>query len=81
MAKPLDEKKYLAYLKKVGWNLQKGGIDFNLYDGNGKFLVSIKIDHGKGKKREVSASSIRKTEIEFKERGWRWPPEKKSKNI
>lgn len=81
MAKPLDERKYLAYLKMVGWSLQKGGIDFNLYDENNQFLVSIKIEHGKGKKREVSATSIRKTEKEFKERGWVWPPEKKSKNI
>ncbi len=80
MAKPLEERKYLAYLKLVGWNLKKGGIDYNLLDENGHFLCAIKIVHAKGKKREVSALSIRKTEYEFKERGWSWPPQKKLKN-
>lgn len=81
MAKPLEEKKYLAYIQRVGWVLSKGGIDFNLYDENNKYLCTIKVNHSKGKKREVSASSIRKTELEFEERGWLWPPKKKLKNI
>lgn len=81
MSKPLEEKKYLKLLKNVGWSCVKGGIDYSLCDENGKFLCTIKIIHGKGKKREVSASSIRKTENEFKERGWSWPPEKKLKNM
>lgn len=81
MTKPLDERTYLGFLKMVGWSLQKGGVDFNLYDENKKFLAAIKIIHGKGKKHEVSATSIRKTEKEFKERGWKWPPTKKSKSI
>lgn len=79
MAKPLEERKYLAYLKLVGWRLVKGGIDYSLCDENGCYLCTIKITHGKNKKREVSASSVRKTELEFKERGWSWPPEKKLK--
>ena len=81
MAKPLEERKYLAYLRLVGWTLEKGGVDYNLLDENGNFLCAIKIIHAKGKKREVSASSIRKTEIELKERGLLWPPQKKSKSI
>jgi len=81
MTKPLEERKYLAYLKMVGWSLEKGGIDYNLYDQHNKFLCAIKVNHGKGRKREVSPTSIRKTENEFKERGLLWPPEKKSKNI
>ena len=80
MAKPLEERKYLAFLKLAGWSLVKGGVDYNLLDENGRFLCAIKIIHAKGKKREVSASSIRKTEHEFKERGLSWPPQKKSKN-
>lgn len=80
MAKPLEERKYLAYLKLVGWTLKKGGVDYNLLDEKGKFLCAIKVIHAKGKKREVSASSIRKTEIEFKERKLSWPPQKKSKS-
>lgn len=81
MTKPLEERKYLAFLKLVGWGLEKSGIDYNLVDDKGHFLCAIKIIHAKGKKREVSATSIRKTEQEFKERGWLWPPQKKLKNI
>jgi hypothetical protein len=81
MAKPLEERKYIAFLKMVEWSLEKGKIDYNLKDENGNFLCAIKIIHGKGKKREVSAISIRKTEAEFEERGWLWPPTKKLKNI
>lgn len=77
MAKPIEERKYISYLKLKKWGLVKGGIDYSLQDENGKFLCTIKISHGKGKKREVSASSVRKTEQEFKERGWLWPPQKK----
>ena len=81
MAKPLDERTYLAFLKLVGWRLEKGGIDYKLVDEEGTFLCAIKIIHAKGKKREISAVSIRKTEHEFKIRDWSWPPKKKSKNI
>lgn len=80
MAKPLEERKYTSYLKMVGWYLEKGGIDYSLRDENGNFLCTIKIIHAKGKKREISPSSVRRTELEFKERGWSWPPEKKLKN-
>lgn len=76
MAKPLEERKYIGYLKIVGWTLEKGGIDYNLYDENGNFLCTIKIIHAKGRKREVSPSSVRRIELELKERGWPWPPEK-----
>jgi len=80
VSKPLEERKYLTLLKLVDWSLEKGGVDYNLIDEKGHFLCAIKILHAKGKKREVSASSIRKTELEFKERGWIWPPKKKLKN-
>jgi len=79
MTKPLEEEKYVALLKTVNWSLKKASIDYNLIDENGCYLCSIKIDHGKGKKREVSSSSIRKTKKEFNERGWLWPPKKKSR--
>jgi len=74
---PLDESTYLEYLKAVNWVLRKGGIDYNLYDENGIFICSIKISHGKGKKREVAAFSVHKTKKKFKERGLKWPPKKK----
>lgn len=75
--KPMDESIYLRYLKMVGWRLIKGGINYNLMDENGIFKCTIKITHGKGRKREVAAFSVNKTEKKFKERGLKWPPEKK----
>jgi hypothetical protein len=78
--KPLDEKTYRQYLKIVGWSLVKGGIDYKLHDENGTFLCTIMIAHGKKSKQEVIAFSVQKTELEFKKRGWLWPPQKKSKN-
>ena len=75
--KPLDVDVFLKYLKLAGWELHKGGIDFNLYDETGIFICAIKIAHGKGKKKEVIAHSVHKTEQKFKERGLKWPPKKK----
>lgn len=63
------------------WRLEKSGFDYNLCNEHGKYICTIKIIHSKGKKREVSASSIRKTELQFKERGLIWPPQKKLKSI
>lgn len=79
--KPLDEKIYLQYLKIAGWSLKKGSIDYKLYDENGNFVCAIKISHGKKTKQEVVARSVHRTEQEFKGRGLKWPPKKKSKNI
>jgi hypothetical protein len=78
--KPLDESIYLKYIKMVGWSLKKGSIDYKLYDENGYFVCSIKISHGKKSDKGVVAHSVKKTEQEFKQRGWSWPPRKKSKN-
>jgi hypothetical protein len=75
--KPMDEGVYLRHLKIVGWSLAKGSVDFKLYDENNEFLCAIKIAHGKHTKKEVVAHSVKKTENEFKKRGWQWPPRKK----
>lgn len=77
--KPMSPQVFKGYLKIVGWRLEKGGIDWNLYDENGGFVCSIKISHGSRTNTEVVAVSVRKVEKEFKERGWVWPPQKKSK--
>ena len=79
--KPMDEGVYLKYLKMVGWRLEKGSIDYKLFDEKDMFLCTIKIAHGKNTKKEVVAFSVQKTEKEFKQRGWLWPPQKKLKNI
>jgi hypothetical protein len=77
--KPLPVKMYQQYIKLVGWKLEKGKIDWNLYDENEIFICSIKIAHGKYAKEEVIADSVNKTKFAFKERGLIWPPSKKKK--
>jgi hypothetical protein len=77
LAKPIAEHEFLRYLRAIGWHLKKGGIDYNLYDHRMSFLCSIKINHSKGSKREVSPTSVRKIEKLCKERGLKWPPGKK----
>ena len=77
--KPMEESTYIAYLKIVGWRLSKAGIDYSLFDEKGVFICTIKISHGKGKKREVIAPHVQKTEKKFKEKVLKWPPLKKSK--
>ena len=77
MTKPITAQQYLKYLKLIGWNLEKGGIDYNLYNAEKQFLCSIKIAHGKGKKREVVPGSVRKTERFCEKVGIIWPPKKK----
>ena len=79
MAKPMPERDFRRYIGFVGWSLEKGSMDWKLYDEKGVFLCAIKISHGKNTKQEVVASSIRKVENKFKERGSKWPPSKKSK--
>ena len=78
--KPMEEGAYTANLRIAGWRLTKAGIDYSLLDEKGMFVCTIKISHGKGKKREVVAPHVQKTEKKFKERGLKWPPQKKSKN-
>ena len=74
----MEEREYRRHIKIVGWGLEKGKIDYNLYDETGKFVCSIKISHGKNTKGgEVIAHCVKKTEQEFKKKGWKWPPKKK----
>jgi len=70
-------KKFLQFIRLVNWNLEKGGIDWNLYSDKGQFICFIKIAHGKKTKEEVVAYSVQKTEKAFKERRLTWPPRKK----
>lgn len=72
--KPLPVKNYRKYIKTVKWSLEKGKIDWNLYDENNIFICSIKIAHGKQIKEEIVADSVKKTKKAFEERGLKWPP-------
>jgi hypothetical protein len=78
--KPLKEKEYRKYLKMVGWELEKGHIDYKLRNEKGLFLCTIKIAHSKNGEKGVVADSVKKTMKEFKNRGWEWPPKKRLKN-
>lgn len=61
----------------VGWKLEKGGKDWNLYNDEDQFVCSIIISHGKNTKEEVVAFSVNKVEKIFKLKGMIWPPKKK----
>lgn len=53
--KPLAVKQYERFIKLAGWRLEKGKIDWNLYDQNNNFMCSIIIAHGKKPKSEITA--------------------------
>ena len=76
--KPMPVKVFKHHIKTAGWSLEKGSIDWNLYDGAGAFICSIKIAHGKHTKEEIIADSVNKTKKAFKDRGLKWPPVKKN---
>jgi len=67
---------YEKFIKIVKWKLEKGRIDWNLYNEKGDFICSIIIAHGKKTKSEVTAFSVNKTKKAFEARGLLWPPKK-----
>jgi len=77
--KPMSPQVFKKYIEMVGWRLEKGGVDWNLYSDTGAFICTIQISHGSQTKTEVTARSVRKVENAFKERKWSWPPQKKLK--
>lgn len=77
--KPLPIKIFEKYIESVGWILEKGAIDWNLYTQNRDFVCFIIISHGKNTKSEITAFSVHKTKKAFEERGLIWPPNLKLK--
>lgn len=76
--KPMSPQDFRRYLNFVDWRLEKGGVDWSVFDENGIYVCTIQISHG-NTKQEVTAFSVRKIEKEFKLKGLKWPPSKKSK--
>lgn len=76
--KPMVPRDFNHYLSVVGWKLKKGGFDWSVFDENDIYVCTIQISHG-NTKQEVPAFSVRKVEKEFRRRGLKWPPDKKSK--
>lgn len=58
--KPLTKKFFEKYITFVGWKLEKGAVDWNLFDAKGNFICSIIIAHGKKTKSEITAFSVHK---------------------
>jgi hypothetical protein len=77
--KPLSIKVFEKYIESVGWNLEKGSVDWNLYNEKGDFICSVIKAHGKNTKSEITAFSVNKTKKAFEERRLKWPPNLKSK--
>ncbi len=76
--KPMPLRIFLGYIKLVAWKLEKGSVDYNLYDERNAFVCSIKVSHGKNTKaNDVVAQCVRKVERECKKRGLLWAPRKK----
>lgn len=78
--KPMPVKKYLEYIRIANWQLEKGSIDWKLFNEEGKLICAIMISHGKRTNQEVTAYCVHKTENAFKKAGLLWPPIKKLKN-
>ena len=76
--KPMSPKDFKHYLKLAGWRLEKSSVDWSVFDENDEYVCTVIISHG-NTKQEVVAHSVNKVEKIFKERGLKWPPQKKSK--
>jgi hypothetical protein len=74
--KPMKRRDFEDHLKKAGWSLKKGGIDWSLYDENDKFVCTVKITHPGG---EVIPMHIKKVQDAFARRGLQWEPKKSQK--
>ena len=67
MYKPIKLRDYLKWIRKFGWSLHKGSIDWNLFDQHGNFVCAIIIQHPGPK--EVVARSVKRTKMALKSRG------------
>jgi len=77
--KPMAVNLFEQYIKFIHWRLEKGSVDWNLCDHEGRFICSVIIAHGKKTKTEVTAFSVHKVKKAVEERGIKWPPNLKSK--
>ncbi len=65
--KPVPLRIYLRYIKTVGWTLEKGSVDYNLYNENNGFICAIKVAHGRNStSNEVVAQSIKRQKENLK---------------
>jgi len=67
MFKPMPTKKFRKWLKQLGWNVEKGGIDWHIYDENGHYVCTVILQHpGED---VVKAASVKNLQTHLKERG------------
>jgi hypothetical protein len=65
--KPIKLRDYLRWIRRFGWSLHKGKIDWNLRDERNIYVCSIIVKHPGA--REVVTQSVQKTERELRARG------------
>lgn len=65
--KVMTVKDFHKAIKAYGWTIKKGGIDWNVYDENGRFQCAVKPKHPPGK--EMTLSSVQRTVKKLKEAG------------
>lgn len=74
--KPMTKREFEKCIHAVGWTLEKGSIDWKLYDEEHKFVCTIKITHPGG---EVIAMHVNRVKKEFDSRGLLWNQKKSQK--
>jgi hypothetical protein len=65
--KPIKRRDYDRWIRRFGWSLVKGGIDWNLLDAEGNWVCTVKVTHPGG---EVPGYHVQLTTRKLKERGF-----------
>lgn len=66
---PIKRRDFEKRLKELGWHLEKGSIDWKLYDERDKFVCAIKITHPGN---EIIPMHLQKVKKICQERGLSW---------
>lgn len=66
---PIKRRDFEKRIREFGWYLEKGSIDWKLYDENKKFICAIKITHPGNESIPMHINKVKKL---CKERGLIW---------
>lgn len=64
--KPVPSKKFAKWVKSLGWSIEKGGIDWHVYDENGNYVCTVVLQHPG--ENVVKATSVKNFQMHLKER-------------
>ena len=73
---PMKRRDFEKIIRELGWYLEKGSIDWKLYDENTNFICAIKITHPGN---EIIPMHIHKVQKMCKERGLIWDKKSQKK--